>query len=205
MPPGGTQQVIFWARSPIERATWPKKETALQRPDPSEYHEYYQSYVDNVPEGDIIALLPAEAETTLALLRRVPSERADYRYDPEKWGIKDLVGHVIDSERMFAFRALCFARNDPTPLPSFEQDLYARFSNAARRPLPELAEEFTYLRKSNVFLFKSFDEEMWTRRGIASEVEFSVRALAYIIAGHEIHHRRVLEERYLPGLLEGDT
>ena len=163
----------------------------MQRPDPSEYHEYYQEYIDNVPEGDIIALLPAELERTLSLLERVPPEQADYRYQSEKWSIKEVVGHIIDSERMFAYRALCFARNDPARLPSFEQDPYAQFSNASRRSLPELAEELTYLRKSNVLLFKSFDEEMSTRRGIASEVEFSVRAFPYIIAGHEIHHRRV--------------
>ena len=177
----------------------------MRRPAPSEYHEYYQRYIDNVPEGDIIALLPTELERTLALLERVPSEHADYRYQPEKWSIKQVVGHLIDSERMFAYRALCFARNDPARLPSFEQDPYAKFSNASRRSLPELGEELTYVRKSNVLLFKSFDEEMSTRRGIASDVEFSVRAFPYIVAGHEIHHRRVLEERYLPGIFEGSS
>ena len=177
----------------------------MQRPDPSEYHAYYQSYVDNVPEGDIIALLPAELERTLALLERVPSEQADYRYESEKWSIKEVVGHVIDSERMFAYRALCFARNDPARLPSFEQDQYARYSNASRRSLRELAEELAGIRNSNVALFKSFDEEMSIRRGIASDFEFSARSLPYIIVGHEIHHRRVLEERYLPGVLQGGT
>ncbi|MGH9462730.1 MAG: DinB family protein [Vicinamibacteria bacterium] len=177
----------------------------MQRPDPSEYHEYYHRYIDKVPEGDVIVLLSTELEQTLALLGRVPSERADYRYTSDKWSIKEVVGHVIDSERMFAYRALSFARNDPASLPSFEQEQYARFSNASRRPLRELAEELEWVRKSNLLLFKSFDEGMWTRRGIASDVSFTVRTFPYIIVGHEIHHRRVLEERYIPGVLAGTT
>jgi hypothetical protein len=177
----------------------------MQRPDPSEYHEYYHSYIDKVPEGDVIALLSTELERTLGLLGRVPSERADYRYASDKWSIKEVVGHVIDSERMFAYRSLSFARNDPARLPSFEQDDYVRYSNASRRPLRELAEELESVRKSNVLLFKGFDEEMWTRRGVASDVSFTVRTFPYIIVGHEIHHRRVLEERYLPGILAGTT
>jgi uncharacterized damage-inducible protein DinB len=177
----------------------------MQRPDPSEYHDYYRRYIDKVPEGDVIVLLSSELERTLALLRRVPSERADYRYASDKWSVKEVVGHVIDSERTFAYRALAFARNDPAPLPSFEQEQYARFSNASRRPLRELAEELEWLRKSNVLLFKSFDEDMWARRGIASDVSFTVRTFPYIIVGHEIHHRRVLEERYLPRILTSTT
>ena len=177
----------------------------MQRPDPSEYHEYYHRYIDKVPDGDVIVLLSTELERTLALLGRVSSERADYRYQPGKWSIKDVIGHVIDSERTFAYRALSFARNDPASLPSFEQEQYARFSNASRRPLRELAEELECVRKSNVLLFKSFDEDMWTRRGIASDVSFTVRTFPYIIVGHEIHHRRVLEERYLPEILAGTT
>ena len=143
-------------------------------------------------------MLDDQVEETLSLLAGIPPEQADHRYAPEKWSIKEVVGHVIDTERTFAYRALCFARKDPAQLPSFEQDQYAEFSNAADRPLPDLADELRVVRKSHVVLFKSFDEASWTRKGVASGFEFSVRALPYIIAGHEIHHRQVLEERYLP-------
>ena len=170
----------------------------MNRPQASEHHEYYGKYIKKVPDGDIIRLLEEQVEETLALLEGIPSGQADHRYAPDKWSIKDVVGHVIDTERTFAYRALCFARKDPAQLPSFEQDQYAEFSNAANRTLQDLAEELRVVRKSHVVLFKSFDEASWTRRGIASGFEFSVRALPYIIAGHEIHHRQVLEERYLP-------
>jgi predicted DsbA family dithiol-disulfide isomerase len=110
------------------------------------------------------------------------------------------VGHLIDTERTFAYRALCFARKDPAHLPSFEQEQYAQFSNASSRSLKDLADELGLVRKSHVALFKSFDQESSVRRGVASEREFSVRAFPYIIAGHEIHHRQILEERYLPGV-----
>ena len=174
----------------------------MQRPDPSEYHECYQRYVTKVPDGDIIGLLQAEIERTLALLRRIPAALADYRYAPNKWSIREVVGHVIDSERTFAHRALCFARKDPARLPSFEEEQYAQFSNADQRSLKDLMEELECVRKSHLALFRSFDEEMGTRRGVASEREFSVRALPYIIVGHEIHHREILAERYLPAVLE---
>lgn len=175
----------------------------MEHPEPSEYHEYYGGYIEKVGAGDILSLLQTENALTLALLRQVPLPMEDYCYASGKWSIKEVIGHVIDSERMFAYRALSFARCDPAQLPSFEQEHYARFSNAPSRSLSELADELESLRRSNVLLFRSFDDETSTRRGIASGVEFSVRALAYIIAGHEIHHRRVLEERYLPGILEG--
>ena len=170
----------------------------MQRPDPSEYHEYYRGYVENVPEGDILSLLQTEVVRTRSLLERVPPKRENYAYAPGKWSVKDVVGHLIDSERMFGYRALCFARNDPARLPSFEQDHYSLYSNASRRPLGALMEELECVRRSHIALFKSFDEAASARRGIASDVEFSVRALPYIIAGHEIHHRRVLEKHYLP-------
>ncbi len=169
----------------------------MKRPQASEHHEYYGRYINKVPDGDIIRILEDQVEETLALLAGVSPGQADYRYAPDKWSIKEVVGHVIDTERTFAYRALCFARKDPAHLPSFEQDQYAEFSNAASRTLPDLAEELRVVRKSHVALFKSFDETSWTRRGIASGFEFSVRTLPYVIVGHEIHHRQVLEERYL--------
>ena len=176
----------------------------MQRPDRSEYHEYYHRYVARVPEGPILELLVTELERTLAVLRRVPLDQADHRYQVDKWSIKEVIGHVIDSERAFAYRAFSFARADPARLPSFEQDDYARYSNASRRSLADLAEELASLRNCNRLLFNGLDDAMWARRGIASEVAFTVRSLPYIIVGHEMHHRSVLEERYLPSVLAGN-
>ncbi len=109
----------------------------MKRPQASEHHEYYGRYINKVPDGDIIRILEDQVEETLALLAGVPPGQADYRYAPDKWSIKEVVGHVIDTERTFAYRALCFARKDPAHLPSFEQDQYAEFSNAASRTLPK--------------------------------------------------------------------
>jgi uncharacterized damage-inducible protein DinB len=169
----------------------------MERPDPSEYFEYYGRYVDLVPDGDIMAILEDEVGKTLDVLSRVPADREDYAYAEGKWSIKEVMGHVIDTERCFGYRAMHFSRNDPSPLPSFEQDDIARESNAAERRLKDLADEFERVRRSHIALFKSFDEEMSMRRGVASGCEFTVRCIPYIIAGHEIHHRGVLVERYL--------
>ena len=169
----------------------------MERPQASEHHVYYGRYIEKVPDGDITIVLDQQLEETLALLAKVSPAQADHRYAAGKWSLKEVVGHVIDAERAFAYRALCFARKDPAHLPSFEQDQYAEFSNAASRPLEDLSGELHLVRKSNVALFKSFDEASWMRRGMASGFEFSVRTLPYIIAGPEIHHRQVIEERYL--------
>jgi hypothetical protein len=167
------------------------------RPEKSEYLPYYERYISLVPDGDVISTLSAQIDETLALLRGLPASVASYRYAPDKWTVSEVVGHVIDTERMFAGRALYFARNDPARLPSMEQDDWMRNSNFDSYPLSELADELNVVRQSTVYLFKHMDEQAWTRRGIANNAEISVRALAYIIAGHELHHRGVLEARYL--------
>ncbi len=167
------------------------------RPQPWEYFEYYGLYVDKVPEGDVLSLLDEEHRETQRLLAEIPEQRADYRYAPGKWSVKEIIGHVIDSERVFGYRALSFARGDPAALPSMEQDEWAAASNAASRPLTALAEEFAIVRKSHIALFASFDEQVWQRSGTASGFEFTVRSLPYIILGHELHHLEVLRERYL--------
>ena len=130
-------------------------------------------------------------------MRSIPESQAGFRYAADKWSIKELVGHLIDTERIFSYRALRFARNDKTPLPGYEQDDYIRHASFDDCSLSELAAELESVRQSTLFLFKHLDEEAWMRRGVASESEVSVRALAYIIAGHELHHRRVLRDRYL--------
>lgn len=169
----------------------------MKRPEPSEYFEYYGRYVDLVPEGDILVVLAAEMQRTLDVLAGVGPELADHRYAPEKWSVKEVVGHVIDAERVFGYRALHFARRDPAPLPSMEQNDWAEHSNAATRSLESLAGEFELVRRSHIALFRGFDEQLSKLSGTASGYEFSVRTFPYLMAGHEIHHREVLLERYL--------
>jgi uncharacterized damage-inducible protein DinB len=169
----------------------------LGRPGPGEYAPYYDTYIGKVPQGAVVSLMESELAAMLELLRAVPSDRETYAYAPGKWSIREVVGHVIDVERLFAYRALTFARGDAGPLPGMEQNDWAAASNAAERPLPDLLDEFEQLRRSHVAMFGGFDEEIGRRRGVASGNEFSVRALAHILVGHEIHHRGVLQERYL--------
>ncbi|MGI9625489.1 MAG: DinB family protein [Longimicrobiales bacterium] len=168
-----------------------------KKPGRDEYAEYYSNYVDAVEGAPILDVLEAQRNEIVSLLGAVEVSREGHRYAPGKWSVKDVVAHIVDSERMFAMRALAFARNDPAALPGFEQDDYASASGADRRRLADLSEEFDAVRLSNVLLFRSLEPEAWDRRGIASGNEFSVRGLAWIIAGHAAHHAKVLDERYL--------
>jgi hypothetical protein len=162
-----------------------------------EYAPYYETYISLVPEGDVVGILSRQLDETLALLRNVPATREDFRYEDGKWSIKEIVGHITDAERIFAYRALCVARGDRSPLPGMDQDEYMRGANFASRRLGDLSAEFEYVRRSTLSLLRHLDEEAWLRRGIANDKEVSVRALAYILAGHEAHHVKVLRERYL--------
>jgi uncharacterized damage-inducible protein DinB len=170
--------------------------TATQ-PDATEYAPYYGKYISLVPAGEMVATLSRQLDNTLALLGGLSEAQADSRYAPDKWSIKEVVGHILDTERIFGHRAFRFARNDRTPLPGFEQDDYVRAANFGQRPLADLAGEFEHVRRSNLYLFRSLDDEAWLRRGVASDNEVSVRALAYIIAGHETHHMQLVQSRYL--------
>ncbi|MDQ3256190.1 MAG: DinB family protein [Acidobacteriota bacterium] len=166
-------------------------------PDATEYAPYYAGYVSLVPEGDILTTLSRQLDESLGLLRGISKVKAESRYAPGKWSIKELVGHVTDAERVFGYRALRFARNDPTPLAGFEQDGYVANSAFNDCRLRELADEFQHVRCGNIQLFKNLGGEAWLRRGSASGHEVSVRALAYIIAGHELHHMTILRTKYL--------
>jgi len=179
----------------VSTATVPS--AAATKPAKSEFLPYYERYIALVPDGDVISTLTTQMSETQALLHGLPASVATYRYAPEKWSVNEVIGHLIDSERIFAARALRFARNDPAPLPGFEQDDYVRNSTFDAYPLSELASELEIVRQSTIFLFRHIDEQAWTRRGVANNAEVSVRALAYIIAGHELHHREVLRSRYL--------
>lgn len=167
------------------------------RPASNEHAAYYGKYIGLVPDGEIVATLDSQIRDTLALLSPVSESAGDYRYAPGKWTLKEVLGHVIDAERVFSFRALWFARGDENPLPGFEQDDYVRAADSGERTLKGLIEELEAVRRSTVLLFRSFPEPAWSRRGIASHNEVSVRALAWIIAGHELHHRRGIREDYL--------
>jgi len=169
----------------------------IGKPDTTEYLPYYGKYVSLVPDGDILTVLGKQIEETVALLNSIPESRASFRYAPDKWSIKELVGHVIDTERIFAYRALRFARNDKTPLPGYEQDDYVSNASFDSCRLADLSSELSSVRQSTLFLFKHLDEDAWMRRGQANDAEASVRALAHIIAGHELHHREILRSRYL--------
>lgn len=167
------------------------------RPPPSEFAPYYSRYIAAAPNGDILDTLEEEGRHAVRLFRDIPEARGDFRYAPGKWSIKEVAGHLLDSERIFSVRALRFSRNDPTPLPGFEQDDYVAGSSFGEFPLSEIADELEAVRRSTVLLFRHITPEAWSRRGTASGAEVSVRALAWIIAGHEIHHRGVLRSRYL--------
>lgn len=169
----------------------------LIKPNSDEYAPYYQQYVALLPDADIVATLGTLLESTRALLAGIDETQAGGRYAPGKWSIKELVGHLIDGERVFAYRALRFARNDQTPLAGFEQDDYVSNGSFDSRTLADLAEEFEHLRRSNIHFFQGLSDAAWERRGSANDSAVSVRALAHIIAGHEVHHVEILKTRYL--------
>ncbi len=166
------------------------------RPISSEYPPYAEGYISRVPDGDIVAMLGKQLDDTLALIRSIPESRGDFRYAEGKWSIKEVIGHVVDSERVFAYRALRFARGDETPLAGFEQDDYVRGGAFDKRSLNDLANEYEHVRRSSISLFSNLDDEAWSRRGSANNNEATVRALAFIVAGHEQHHVEILRARY---------
>lgn len=168
-----------------------------RKPQDDEYADDYREYVDLASEEDLLGSLSTQIEDTLALIEPLGDEGALKRYAPEKWSVKEVLGHLIDSERAFATRAMWFARGLRGPLASFDQEAFVAGAHFDGRSLESLASEWRLLRKANVTLFESLEPSAWDRRGIASDAECSVRAIAWIIAGHELHHRQVLREKYL--------
>lgn len=167
------------------------------RPQTGEYASYYQRYIDLATEDDVVAALDAQSHETATLLGGISEQQAAHRYEPDKWTVKQLVGHIADSERIFAYRALRIARGDTTPLPGFEQEPYVANAASDDRPIADLAEEVAAVRRANVMMLRAFPSEAWSRVGTASDNPISVRALAFIMLGHERHHLRILRERYL--------
>jgi hypothetical protein len=168
----------------------------MVRPDRDEYAEYFGRYIDLVPDGDVLETLERDGERLVSILRELPAAKSKHAYEPGKWTVRDVVAHVSDSERVFTYRALRFGRSDPTPLASFDQEIFRPHAHADRRRWTDLIDEFRTVRAASLHLFRSFDAGDWLRRGIASEKEISARALAWVTAGHELHHRRILRERY---------
>jgi uncharacterized damage-inducible protein DinB len=167
------------------------------RPDATEYAPFYAGYVAGVPEGDIVAVLRAGGDELASVLASIPESRGGFRYAEGKWSVRETIGHMIDAERVFTYRALRLARGDATPLPGFEQDDYVRAAGSEARTVADLADELRAVRAATVRLFASLPDDAWMRRGVVSGREVSVRALAYVAAGHAVHHLRVLRERYL--------
>ena len=167
----------------------------MPRPAPTEFAPYYAKYVDRVPEEDIRPVLAAQLDEVLALLRPVPEATGDVRHPPYTWTVKEVVGHLIDCERVFGYRALRFARGDATPLPGFDENAYAREGGYDRVRLADLVSEFEAVRRSHVWLFRNLPAAAWERAGEANGNRVTVRGLAYIIAGHVRHHGAILRKR----------
>lgn len=170
------------------------------RPEPAEYAPYYEKYIALVSGNDPVAALDAQRARTVQLFAGRGERDGNFRYAPDKWTVKDVLGHITDTERIFSYRAMRIARADRTPIEGFEQDDYVRSGGFNERTLANLVEEFAAVRHSTVALFRSLNKEAWLRRGIANKNEVSVRALAFITAGHELHHAKILEERYFAAI-----
>ncbi len=168
----------------------------IARPEPGEYNPYYERYISLIAGNDILGTLEAQRRQTLLLLSGRDEADGNFRYAPDKWNAKEVLGHVCDTERIFAYRALRIARGDQTPLAGFDEKDYARNGPFGQRPLAEIIEDYIAVRRATITLLRNLDEAAWMRRGVANLHEISVRALGYIIAGHELHHRRMLEEKY---------
>jgi len=171
----------------------------IARPQPGEYAPYYDRYISLIAGTDILGTLDAQRRQMMLLLSGRDESDGDFRYAPDKWNAKEVLGHVCDTERIFAYRALRIARGDQTPLAGFEQDDYVKHGPFAQAPLAEIVEDYIAVRRATLTLFRNLDEAAWGLRGVASKNEVSVRALAYMIAGHEVHHRTILEEKYFSG------
>ncbi len=171
----------------------------MRRPDRDEHDAYYSRYIDLVPDGDVIDTLQAQMQVTRALLATVQPDQEEYRYAPGKWSVREVVGHLIDTERVFGFRCVWVARGAAGEQPGMEQDDWAAASNAGSRALGDLLAEWAGVRRDHASLFRGFDDDAWARVGSASGRPFSARTFPWVIAGHELHHRALLERDYQVG------
>lgn len=169
----------------------------VRRPDVSEYPTSHAVYVQGAPEGDILETLRRQGDEVRTLLASLPESIGGHRYAPGKWSVREVIGHLLDAEKCFEHRAFRFSRGDASPLPGFDEDSYVAASRYDLRTLSDLAAEFTTLRAATLFTLQDLAPEAWDRRGMANGKETTVRALAFVIAGHASHHLKVLRERYL--------
>jgi len=169
----------------------------MNRPNENEYPVYYSNYINLVEDDNIISVLENQIDFVKEFFINISEEKSNFRYAEGKWTIKEVFGHVIDTERIFAYRALRISRNDKTPLPGYDQDLFVKNSNFKNVSLQNLVDEFISVRKSNLKMFKNFSSEMWLNIGTANEKLISVRAIAFILAGHLLHHLKVIEQKYM--------
>lgn len=169
----------------------------LSRPTPDEQGSYYSLYIDKVPEGDLFSILVEQMKDTVALLSSLDDAQADYRYAPGKWSVKEVLGHISETERIMCYRLLRVARGDQTPMAGFDEEAFVRTGCFHARGMTDLLEEFTSVRQATLTLLRGVPEEAWTRTGNVSNGVLSARALAYVLSGHEKHHVQVLQERYL--------
>jgi hypothetical protein len=168
----------------------------IGRPSDTEYASFYAGYVALVPEDDVLEVLESQSAELRRSAAATPAERETYRYEDGKWSVREVFGHVNDAEQIFGYRALCISRGEQAALPGFDQNDYLRNSAYAQRPLPEIARTFDALRTANLATLRALDQAAWARRGIASGAPVTVRALAYVMAGHARHHLGILRSRY---------
>ncbi|HDR4424084.1 TPA: DinB family protein [Bacillus cereus] len=166
------------------------------RPKASEYNRYYATYINLVSDGNIIHILERQIQETNHLLKEISDSKGLFRYAPSKWSIKEVIGHIADTERIMAYRLLSIARGETAELPGYNDDMYVLKANFNKQSMQGLIENLMIVRQSTVHLLKSLDEDAWLERGNANKSEVTVRALAYIIAGHELHHLQIIQERY---------
>jgi uncharacterized damage-inducible protein DinB len=170
----------------------------IEKPKEDEYAPYTIMYIGLLPDdGLVLKYLEDNLKATSDFILSLPEEKLTYRYAEGKWTIKEILAHIVDDERIYAYRALRFARNDKTELPGFEQDDYAIYSGANDRDIKDILEEFATVRHATISLFEGFDREALLRAGVADGKVMSVRAAAFHIAGHELHHINIIKERYL--------
>ena len=169
----------------------------MKRPLPNEYPSFYQNYVDNVKTDNIIKELRDQVIDIQAVISEIPEDKENYRYAEGKWTIKEILGHIIDTERVLGYRAMRFARKDKTPLPGYDENYFVANANFNKQTLYSLGHEFAIVREANLALFKVWDEEALSQMGVANNLDVSVRAMLYMIAGHAIHHMNVIKTKYL--------
>ena len=169
----------------------------MNRPETSEYAPYYERYISLVADSDIVDVLGSQPTRLQDMLTAMPDEKGEFRYAEGKWSIKELLGHIIDGERMFAYRAFRISRGDETPIEGFEQDGYIEHAHSNDRSFADIFDELSLLRRANLIFIKNLSDAGWLRVGTASDAKVSTRALVYIMAGHVEHHLAILKDRYL--------